>query len=207
MYRFPFPHSMIIVCWWSYNPITEAIGILDSVPLMCLIRYIILPVFSSFPLYSTAPSLLLPSPLPYPLTPPLAPSYPLGLSPPVPTIFEQPRPPASAPSSHRGPESATLQCTAQPCSASLIYNPLSPQIPPPTFMPPALGITIPPPPVSLGVSLPSTLRPRFGSFPGPVPCGVSAPTVEFMFCVCRNLHGLVKTEMCINSLISSLLDR
>ena len=31
--------------------------------------------------------------------------------------------------------------------------------------------------------------------------------VEFTFCVCCNLYGLIKTEMCINTLLSSLLDR
>ena len=31
-------------------------------------------------------------------------------------------------------------------------------------------------------------------------------SVRFTFCVCRNLYGLVKTEICINSLLSSLLD-
>ena len=31
--------------------------------------------------------------------------------------------------------------------------------------------------------------------------------VEFTFCVCRNLYGLIKTEICIISLISSILYR
>ena len=30
--------------------------------------------------------------------------------------------------------------------------------------------------------------------------------VEFTFCVCRNPYRLVKTEICINSLLSILLD-
>ena len=36
---------------------------------------------------------------------------------------------------------------------------------------------------------------------------VSCSYVEFTFCVCRNLYGLVKIEICIISLIISLLDR
>ena len=31
--------------------------------------------------------------------------------------------------------------------------------------------------------------------------------VEFTICVCRNSYGLTKTEICINTFISSLLDR
>ena len=31
--------------------------------------------------------------------------------------------------------------------------------------------------------------------------------VEFTICVCRNLYGLTKTEMFINTFLSSLLDR
>ena len=30
--------------------------------------------------------------------------------------------------------------------------------------------------------------------------------VEFTFCVCRNLYGLIKTEICINTRLISLLD-
>ena len=32
-------------------------------------------------------------------------------------------------------------------------------------------------------------------------------TFEFVFCDCRNSYGLIKTEICINTLLSSLLDR
>ena len=32
-------------------------------------------------------------------------------------------------------------------------------------------------------------------------------TVEFTICVCPNSYGLAKTEICINTLLSSLLDR
>ena len=35
---------------------------------------------------------------------------------------------------------------------------------------------------------------------------ISCYYVEFTFCVCRNSYGLVNTEICINSLICSLLD-
>ena len=31
--------------------------------------------------------------------------------------------------------------------------------------------------------------------------------VEFSFCICRNLCGLIKTEIFINTLLMSLLDR
>ena len=31
--------------------------------------------------------------------------------------------------------------------------------------------------------------------------------VEFTFCVCRNSYGIIKTEICINTLLSSRLDR
>ena len=31
--------------------------------------------------------------------------------------------------------------------------------------------------------------------------------VEFTICVCRNSYGIIKTEICIDTLLSSLLDR
>ena len=34
-----------------------------------------------------------------------------------------------------------------------------------------------------------------------------AVSIEFTFYVCRNLYGLIKTEICTNTLLSSLLDR
>ena len=160
--------------WCSSNPITEAISILDYLPLMCLICYVVSLVFSSCPLSPTSLSILLHSPFPCLLM--TAPLHPLVLSPPVPTISDQPRPPTSVPSSHRGPESAALQFTVQPCSASLIYKPLSPQSPPPPSLPPEVGIHIPPPPVYFYVHLLSTLQLRVGSFLGTVPFKGSAPT-------------------------------
>ena len=173
--RSPCLHSMLIVWWWIYNPITESIGILESVPLMCLMHYIISPVFSSCPSSPTDPSLLLPSPLPCPLLLPPAPLHRLSISPPVPTIYEQSSPPTSAMSSFIGPESSASQCTALLCSASLRYKPLSHQIPPPPLLPPAVGIPVPLPSISLAISMLSVLQPRVGIFPGPVPCGGSAP--------------------------------
>ena len=92
-------------------------------------------------------------PLPPPPPPPPAPYHLLGIPPHVPTISNQPRPPASVPSSHRGPESDASQCISKLCSASLICKPLSPQIPPPPSMLLAVSITTPPPPISSAVSL------------------------------------------------------
>ena len=45
--RSQYTHKIIVV-WWSSNTITGSIGILDSVPLMCLMRYFISHVFSSY---------------------------------------------------------------------------------------------------------------------------------------------------------------
>ena len=133
--------------------------------------YDISPDLSACPPFPTTPSLLLPSPPTHPLPPTSTPLHPLCQSLPVTTISRQPRPPSSAPSSCRGPESVVSKCTARPCSASLIYKPWSPQIPPPPSLPQAVGITSPPPPVSAAVYLLSDLQPRVESFPGPVPCG------------------------------------
>ena len=36
---------------------------------------------------------------------------------------------------------------------------------------------------------------------------LSSSYVEFTFCVCRNFYGLIKTEICINNRLSSILDR
>ena len=36
---------------------------------------------------------------------------------------------------------------------------------------------------------------------------LSCSYVEFTFFVCRNVYGLINTEICINNLLSSLLDR
>ena len=38
-------------------------------------------------------------------------------------------------------------------------------------------------------------------------CDVLEEPVEFTICVCHNLYGLTKAEICINTLLSSLLDR
>ena len=37
--------------------------------------------------------------------------------------------------------------------------------------------------------------------------GLMMPFVEFTICVCHNSYGLTKTEICINTLLGSLLDR
>ena len=50
--RYPCPHIMLIVGWWSSNPRTKSIGILHTVPLICLMRYVISPVFSYKPIFS-----------------------------------------------------------------------------------------------------------------------------------------------------------
>ena len=77
--------------------------------------YIISPDFSS---WSSSPTVLSlpPPPLPRPPLPPPSPSHLLGWRHPVPTISEQPMPPASTQYSHRGPELAASQCIARPCS-------------------------------------------------------------------------------------------
>ena len=61
---------------------------------------------------------------------------------------------------------------------------------------------------SVGVfdSLPSGGRGGFNlTIPSPF-LDISCSYVEFTFFVCCNLHGLIKTEICINSLLSGLLD-
>ena len=55
---------MLIVLWWSYNTITEAIEKLGSVPLIYLICYRISHVFDSCPFPPTAPPLPLHHPPP-----------------------------------------------------------------------------------------------------------------------------------------------
>ena len=167
---------MLIVGWCSSNIRTEAIWILDSVPLMCLNHYVISHVVSSCLLYPTAPSLILPSPITRPLPPTPSPSYQIVLPPPVPIISEPPMTLAYAPSSCRGTELSASQCTARPCYATLIYNTIYSQSLTPQSLPLAVGITIPPPPISLAVSLLSSWRPHFEIFPGLVPCRGSAPT-------------------------------
>ena len=49
------PHSMLIFGWCNYNPRTEVIGMIDSVPLSCYIFYVIPPAFSACNSYPTAP--------------------------------------------------------------------------------------------------------------------------------------------------------
>ena len=104
-----------------------------------------IPCLSACSLFATAPSLIRPSPPPHPS--PMLPAalHPLVWYPPIPTILEQPRPPVFAPSYRRVPEPVVLQCIAWPCSASLRYMPLSPQILPPPSLSPEVGITPPPP--------------------------------------------------------------
>ena len=120
--RSPCTHSMLIAGWWSSNIRTECIVILYYVSIMRLMCCVISHAVSSFRSSPTYPSLLLPPTLPCLLTPPPAPLHLLGISPPVTTIYNTPRPPVSAPSTFRVPESSTSQFTARPCSASLRYN-------------------------------------------------------------------------------------
>ena len=49
--------------------------------------------------------------------------------------------------------------------------------------------------------------PRSASVGGSSPLFFDRVIVEFTFCVCRNSYGIIKTEIYINSLLSSLLDR
>ena len=55
--------------------------------------------------------------------------------------------------------------------------------------------------------LPSGGRDGFDSTIPPTLIDISCYYVEFMFCVCRNLYELINTEICINTLISSILYR
>ena len=171
-----FLHSILIVVWWSSNPIKDAIVLLCSFLLVCYMFYFISPDFIACLSFPTSPSLLPPSPRSHPSLPLPAPLHPLGLSTPATTITEQPRPPDSAPSYLRGPESVASQFIAQPCSASLRCKPRSPQNPPLPSLPPAVDIPSLPHPFSWAVSLLSSLLPHAEIFPGPVPCGVSSPT-------------------------------
>ena len=62
------------------------------------------------------------------------------------------------------------------------------------------------PPVGIFDSFPSSGQEVFDlTIPSPL-LDLSCSFVEFTFCVCRNFYGLIKTEICINSLLSSLLD-
>ena len=47
---------------------------------------------------------------------------------------------------------------------------------------------------------PMAMRVRSGT---PAICMAMEPPFEFTVCVCPNLYGIVKTEICINSLLSS----
>ena len=125
----PFPHRVLIIGWWSYNPRTEAIEKLESVPIMYLVSYWISQVFGYFPSLPISHPIPLNSTLPCPLPPP--PLNLLVIVPPDPTISKQPMPYTSALSPHRGPESAALRCTVQPHSASSVNMLSSTQIPPP----------------------------------------------------------------------------
>ena len=83
---YPCTYSMLIFGLWSSNPRTEAIVTLDSVPLICLMRYIISHVFSSCPSPPTAPPLTVHSPLTRLMPPPPPLLRPLVPFPPSPTI-------------------------------------------------------------------------------------------------------------------------
>ena len=130
-------------------------------------------------------SRLLSPPAP-PITPPSIPpclqrplTYPLhtiGWSPPVTTTSDKHSLPASAPTSHRGPESVAPQYIARPYSASLGCRPQSPRSLPPALLSPVVDIPRSPPPVSLDVSLWPDTRPCVENFPGTVPCRGLAPT-------------------------------
>ena len=55
----------------------------------------------------------------------------------------------------------------------------------------------------------SLKKPRLNEFSGiRIPdVLIRIMSVEFTFCVCRNSYGVIKTEICINTFFSSLLDR
>ena len=127
----PWPHIILIVVWWSSKPRTEAIGTLNSVPLLCYIGYLLPPAFRSCTSSPPAPPPLCtflphcPSPLP------TSTSTPLVQSPPVTITSKEPRLPASKPIAHRGPESVASQYIPRPYSDSFGCRPRSLQIPPP----------------------------------------------------------------------------
>ena len=56
-------------------------------------------------------------------------------------------------------------------------------------------------------SLPPGGRDGFDSNITPHFLDLSCSYVEFTFCVCYNSYGLIKTEICIKNLLSSILDR
>ena len=63
--------------------------------------------------------------------------------------------------------------------------------------------------LSVGIfdSLPSGGRDGFDSIIPPTFLDISCSYVEFVFCVCSSSYGLIKMEICINTLLSSLLGR
>ena len=63
------------------------------------------------------------------------------------------------------------------------------------------------PSVEIFDSLPSGVWDGFELTIPPHFLDLSCPYVEFNICVCRNSYKLIKTEICINSLLGSLLDR
>ena len=63
------------------------------------------------------------------------------------------------------------------------------------------------PSVGIFNSLPSVERDGFDLNITPPFIDLSCSYFEFTFCVFRNSYGLIKTEICINTILSSLLDR
>ena len=61
--------------------------------------------------------------------------------------------------------------------------------------------------VRISNSLPSGGQDGFDMTITPHFLNISCSYVDFKFCVCRNLYRLIKTEIYINTLLSSLLDR
>ena len=143
---------MLIVGWWSSKPGTDSIETLESITLLCYMCYIIPPIISSCPLSPPALPLLRSSPTPCLLSPPPAPSPPIGRVPPITTTSKKPRLPASAPIAHRDPESFASQYIARTCSASLVCRPRSLQITPPPSLLPEVDNPIPPPRASSAAS-------------------------------------------------------
>ena len=134
--RSPCFQSVLLVGWWSSNPITEATETLVSVPIMYLMCYYISLVFVFLTVTPTNTPLPIHYPLPCPLLTPPLPLPLLGPSPPNLTISLQSMPQASTPSPFRYPESAGSQCTVRTYSTSSLHMIPFPQtLPPPSLSP------------------------------------------------------------------------
>ena len=134
-----------------------------SVPARLILLLLLFPLRPLFPL---------PCPLP-PMEPPLRP---LGIVPPDPTISHQLMPPSTTPSFCRGPELSASWFTMWLYYYSSGHDLLSPNNPPPPLLSPDVGTISPHPSIALDDYPLSASQPCDGNFPGPVPCGGSAPT-------------------------------